>query len=53
VPERSLRVKKINGSEIVGGLGGNSRSGVACGSAILHHCCSPSRTLIEIYFGFS
>ena len=40
-----------NGSEIVGG--GNSRSGVACGSAILHHCCSPSRTLIEIYFGFS
>ena len=31
--------KKINGSEIVGG--GNSRSGVACGSAILHHCCPP------------
>ena len=28
-----------NGSEIVGG--GNSRSGVACGSAILHHCCPP------------
>ena len=43
--------QKINGSEIVGG--GNSRSGVACGSAILHHCCSPSRTRIEIYFGFS
>jgi hypothetical protein len=40
----------VNGSEIVGG--GNGRSGVACGSAILHHCCSPSRTLIEIYFGF-
>jgi len=30
--------KKINGSEIVGG--GNSRSGVACGSAVMHHCCS-------------
>ncbi len=28
-------------------------NGVACGSAILHHCCSPSRTLIKIYFGFS
>ena len=31
--------KKINGSEIVGG--GNSRSGVACGSAIIHVCYSP------------
>ena len=49
--QRSCPHGKINGSEIVGG--GNSRSGVACGSAILHHCCSPSRTLIEIYFGFS
>ncbi len=28
---------KINGSDIVGG--GNSRSGVACGSTRMQHCC--------------
>ncbi len=51
-----LTGKNSNGSEIVGGLGGNRaallglRSGVAssCGSASIQDW-----TLIEIYFGFS
>jgi hypothetical protein len=37
-PGRDTVVVAENGSEIVGG--GNSRSGVACGSASMHHCCS-------------
>ncbi len=38
--------KSVSGSEIVGGGKPelNSRSGVACGSASMHHCCcSPFR----------